>query len=101
MTAAVSLENLLAWMLQVLVFATLAALLPLALRIRHPRTQLVYCHLALVVCLAMPWLQRWRHPVVVTGGGGAPAASAYAIPRGPEPSPAPIPWRSIIAGILA
>lgn len=67
MTAWLSLDNLLAWMLQVLVLASLAALLPLMLRIRHPRTQLAWCHVALLVCLLLPLLQRWRHPVVVIG----------------------------------
>jgi len=61
MTGGLSLENLLAWMLQVLVFASLAALLPLIFRIRHPHAP-AYCHLALIVCLLLPLLQRWSHP---------------------------------------
>jgi TonB family protein len=102
MNAGLSLQNFLAWMLQVLVFASVAAALPLALRIRHPRTQLAYCHLALVVCLALPWLQRWRHPVIVVERGGPPLSHAAPVPpRDPRPSPAPIPWQRIAVWTLA
>src|SRR6516165_2511921 len=67
MTVWLSPENLLAWALQVLAVALAAAALPLVLHIRHPRTQLVYCPLALIACLLLPVMQRWRHPVIVTG----------------------------------
>src|SRR5580698_7402828 len=97
-----SLENLLAWMLQVLVFASSAAALPLVFRIRHPRTQLAYCHLALMVCLLLPWLQHWRHPVIVTGQESPPQFRPVSIPQpGPHPSNPPIPWNRIAIGVLA
>src|SRR6266850_6525549 len=102
MTASLSLENLLAWMLQVLVFASLAAVLPLIFRIRHPRTHLAYCHLALIVCLLLPLLQRWSHPVIVTGhqtptAFQPPPAAILDQP----PARAPIPWDRTVLWILA
>ncbi len=105
MTAGLSLANLLAWMLQVLVFASLAALLPLIFRIRHPRTHLAYCHLALIVCVLLPLLQRWSHPVIVTGRQTPPAfqppPAAIAAIVGRPPARAPIPWDRIVLWILA
>lgn len=59
------LANLLPWMEQVTVLALAGALLPVVFQVRHPRTQLAYCHLILAVCLLLPFLQPWRHPVVV------------------------------------
>ncbi len=53
-------HNLLAWMIQTTVLATLAAILPVAFRLRHPRAQLLYCHAALAACLLLPVLQPWR-----------------------------------------
>jgi hypothetical protein len=51
------LNNLLPWAVQVCVIGSVGATLPLVFRIRHPRSQLVYCHLLLVVCLVLPVIQ--------------------------------------------
>jgi hypothetical protein len=59
------LHNLLPWTEQVIVVALVGALLPVVFQVRHPRTQLAYCHAVLVACLLLPFLQPWRHPVVV------------------------------------
>jgi hypothetical protein len=59
------LHNLLPWVEQVIVLALVGALLPVVFQVRHPRTQLAYCHVVLVTCLLLPFLQPWRHPVVV------------------------------------
>ena len=53
--------NLLAWIVQTLIVAMAAALLPIVFRIRHPRTQLYYCHAVLALCLALPLIQPWRN----------------------------------------
>src|SRR5665213_3045643 len=53
-------HNLLAWMVQTALFATVAALWPILLRVRHPKTQLYYCHAALAFCLVLPAIQPWR-----------------------------------------
>jgi len=54
--------NLIHWMEQALILASVGALLPVLLRVRHPRTLLIYFHLLLAVCLLLPLLQPWRHP---------------------------------------
>ena len=48
-----NLHNLLAWMEQVIAIALAGALLPVVFQVRHPRTQLAYCHLILAVCLLL------------------------------------------------
>ena len=59
-----TLANLLAWMAQAFALLSMGALLPLVFRIRHPWTRLAYCHALLLACLALPWIQPWRHPVI-------------------------------------
>lgn len=61
--------NLLAWMEQAFLLASIGSLLLLLFRIRHPWTKLGYCHTLLLVCLALPWIQPWRHEA-------APSAAA-------------------------
>jgi len=53
-------HNLLAWMVQTVLFASVAALLPILFRVRHPKTQLYYCHAALAFCLILPAIEPWR-----------------------------------------
>ena len=59
------LDNFRPWVTQVLLIGSIGALLPAVFRIRHPRSQLVYCHLLLATCLVLPILQPWHHPIVV------------------------------------
>src|SRR5580765_5793515 len=68
------LDNFRPWVTQVLLIGSIGALLPAVFRIRHPRSQLVYCHLLLVTCLLLPLLQPWRHPVVVVSESEPSAA---------------------------
>jgi beta-lactamase regulating signal transducer with metallopeptidase domain len=51
--------NLLAWILQSSVIALVAAALPLIFRVRHPRSQLIWCHFVLALCLVLPFVQPW------------------------------------------
>ncbi len=68
--------NLLAWTEQAFVLAATGSLLLAIFRIRHPWTKLAYCHALLCVCLALPWIQPWRHPL-------APATAPLStIPQG-------------------
>jgi beta-lactamase regulating signal transducer with metallopeptidase domain len=53
--------NMLAWMAQSCVFASIAALLPLLFRVRHPETRVAYGHTVIVVCVFLPLLQPWKH----------------------------------------
>jgi beta-lactamase regulating signal transducer with metallopeptidase domain len=52
---------MLAWMAQSCVFVSIAALLPLLFRIRHPETRVAYGHAVIVVCMLLPLLQPWKH----------------------------------------
>jgi len=100
----VSLPNLIAWMEQIFVIATLGWLLPVLFRIRHPRTQLAWCHLVLVVCAVLPFAEPWQHPVIhrttvsapeinLAGTGGGSNQTAPVKPPAPtavQPAIAPI-----------
>src|SRR4029078_9865907 len=58
------LNNVVPWILQVLVIGFIGAALPILFRIRHPRSQLIYCHLVLAACLLLPVIQPWHHPLI-------------------------------------
>lgn len=70
-----NLANVLSWIEQGVLIAAVGAFLPIAFRIRHPRTQMVYCHLLLGVCLVLPLVQPWQHPVVFIRAGSRTAAA--------------------------
>jgi beta-lactamase regulating signal transducer with metallopeptidase domain len=100
MTSRLLLDNLQSWALQVFVIASIGAVLPLVFRIRHPRSQLAYCHLLLAACLFLPFIQPWQHPTVfvptlkpaatlVSGGSSAAAAIEAAFP-----------WSQVVAWTL-
>ena len=59
------LDNLTSWLIQVFLVASVGALLPLLLRIRHPRSQLVYCHSVLLLCFALPVIQPLQESLIV------------------------------------
>lgn len=120
-----TLPNLLPWIEQITVIALVAALLPALFQVRHPRTQLAYCHLMLLVCLLLPFIEPWRHPVVLISESSTPDDTMVAttLPGAQPPAPAtnvgvsrsvPLPpapapqlfWRtvprdSLLLGILA
>ncbi len=77
--------NILAWMEQAFLLATAGSLLPMIFRIRHAPTKLVYCHGLLAVCLVLPILQPWRHPVIVNEGAAAAHADPAAGPAEESP----------------
>ncbi len=80
-----SADNLLAWMEQAFVLASAGSLLLMVFRIRHARTKLAYCHALLALCLLLPLLQPWKHPVVVreipSTADAAPAFEAASTAR--------------------
>jgi beta-lactamase regulating signal transducer with metallopeptidase domain len=90
MSAALSLDNMVSWVVQVSVIASLGAVLPALLRIRHPKSQLAYYHAILLFAVAFPLLQPLHHPLVVV-------SSSYVRVRSVAPG---TPWSSIILGIL-
>jgi hypothetical protein len=50
-------DNLHSWAMQVSVIASIGAVLPLVLHMRHPQSQLAYCHPLLTACLVLPVVQ--------------------------------------------
>jgi beta-lactamase regulating signal transducer with metallopeptidase domain len=70
--------------------ATVGALLPVFLRIRHPRSQLTYYHAILLLCFALPMIQPWQESLAIVAPG------AVQVP----PQVDRISWGTIAAGIL-
>ena len=73
-----ALSNLLPWIEQITIIALVAALLPVLFQMRHPRTHLAYCHLVLVLCLVLPFLEPWSHPVVMVPESSTPDEAVIA-----------------------
>src|SRR5579863_7694361 len=100
--------NLLAWMEQALILALVGSLLLRMLGVRHPRTQLAFCHALLAICLLLPFLQPWRHPMidvsatqddsVLVASSSDPAVSLRQSPVsvGVTPASAPLPLKAAI-----
>jgi TonB family protein len=93
------LNNLVPWAVQVLVIGSIGALLPLVLRIRHPRSQLVYCHVLLVVCVVLPVIQPWQHPVIFSSNAQGNTAVVATLSTTTSIDET-IQWRQIIAWTL-
>ena len=91
------LQNLQPWVIQVFVIASIGVALPLIFRIRHPRSQLVYCHLVIVACLVLPAVQPWQHPIIqVTTGYSTASAPVATLPGQIVSSAREVPWRRIV-----
>src|SRR5580693_9690035 len=80
-----NLTNLISWMWQVFVIATLGWLLPSLFRIRHPRTQLAYYHAVLALCLILPLAEPWRHPVIHSAAADPTETSSAMTSARPAP----------------
>src|SRR5215510_11783762 len=94
------LNNLQPWAAQVFVIGSVGALLPLVFRVRHPRSQLAYCHLLLAVCLVLPVIQRWQHPIVFGSNAESNTAAVVVTTVTATSIDEAIPWRQIIGWIL-
>ena len=90
MIAAFSLDNLTLWALQATLVASVGAILPLVLRIRHPRSLLAYYHAVLLLCFALPVIQPWQDSLSVV------APSSLQLP----PQAAALSWGTVITWIL-
>jgi len=99
--AALSLENLLHWTVQVMVIGALGLVLPLILRLRHPRTQLLYCHFLLALCVLLPFVEPWRHPLLVIGGETVTPSPAAPMAAVAHTAGVAVPWNVIVLWILA
>src|SRR5687767_1133572 len=85
------LVNLTSWLIQVLLIATAGALLPLLFRIRHPKSQLAYCHAVLILCLVLPFIQPWQESLAIM--------TEHALAAGT--SGATISWQTVVLWIMA
>jgi hypothetical protein len=72
-----SASNLFAWMLQTVIIAVIAALLPILFRVRHPRLQLHYCHAALVLCFLLPVVEPWRRQSAIRSTAAFPGQGLW------------------------
>jgi len=61
-------NNLISWWVQISIVAALGAALPLLFRVRHPKTQLAFLHFVLAVCILLPFVEPWHHPLLVENG---------------------------------
>src|SRR5215467_8354846 len=66
MIPVLSVENLLSWIAQVTLIVAVGIAGPRILRIQHPRSQLVYFYILLVLSLALPFIQP-EHTVLRSG----------------------------------
>jgi TonB family protein len=84
------LDNLIAYSLQIAILAAAGTLLAYVFRLRVPRVSLVYWQALLIVCLLLPALQNWKHPVVAPGYAVSETAyymiSTTVSPAHPKPS---------------
>lgn len=75
--SALAAGNFSAWLAQVVLLSTAGALLPILFGIRHPRSRLLYAHVLIAGCFALPFFQSTQHSLVLlTGGAFEPAARA-------------------------
>jgi len=70
--SSVLLQNFLSWAVQVFIIGSLGTLLPTIFRIRHPRSLLAYCYVVLAMCIVLPIVQPWQHPVIPSAEVAAP-----------------------------
>src|ERR1700733_14858537 len=87
-------SNIVAYALQIGLVVGLGALVPAALRMRVPRSRLIYWQVLLVACLELPWIRSWRQEVVMAGWaqvGNVVTAAATATSSVPLHRTMPIP----------
>src|SRR5690349_11419383 len=97
-----STANLFSWAAQALIIGSIGAMLPMMLRMRHPRSHLLYCQVVLAACLFLPLLQPWRRPAAseeVVGALQVRVANAAVVRSGGAAMR--IPWQSVVLWILA
>jgi TonB family protein len=90
------LNNLIAYSLQIAILAATGTLLAYLFRLRLPRILLIYWQVLLFLCLIVPFLQRWEHPILrrVILRNASLAITGIPVPAGMESSPS-IPWEML------
>ena len=94
-------SNLMAYSLQIAILAVAGTMLAYLFRLKLPRLTLIFWQILLLVCLIVPVLQPWNHPIVGAAISGNRLAGqgvhGVAVSMSPGPSPQ-FPWE--IIGIL-
>jgi TonB family protein len=90
--------NALAWCIQIALVVAAAALAAVLLRMRAPGVRLLFWHLVLLACLALPLLRPWKHEVV--SGNVAVSTIVLATRNGPAEHRA-IPPSEILLALVA
>jgi hypothetical protein len=94
------LDNFVAWSVQVLVIGSVGALLPIAFRIRYPRSHLFYCHTLRAVCLVLPILQPWHEPLVASTAITVEELTVSEELPALSPAPASLSWGPVFLWLL-
>jgi TonB family protein len=92
--------NLLHWTGQVMVIGALGLLLPLLLRLHHPRTQLLYCHFLLALSVLLPLLEPWRHPLTRMAHEATTTSAAGPVFTATHAAGATVPWNSVVLWLV-
>src|SRR5262245_4512115 len=101
MNSGLSLYNLVVWIAQVFMITSIGALLPLLFRIEHPRSNLLYFRLLLIVALLLPLIQPIQHDIVILSE--APQASILQADPSADATPQSSThwqWRDLVLALL-
>jgi TonB family protein len=91
-------NNLVLYSLQIGLLVGVAAVVPVALRLRLPRARLAYWHILLAACLLLPQLRPWRRDLVAADV----SISTHILSEQPGPAePRSQPWSQIALWLLA
>jgi beta-lactamase regulating signal transducer with metallopeptidase domain len=93
MSPVLSFDNVIAWLVQVSVLVFVGVTLPTLLRIRHPKSLLVYYHGLLALCFVLPFIQPFQHPLLLVSN--VLSASVHLAPS------SGLSWASIVIAIIA
>jgi TonB family protein len=91
------LNNLIAYSLQIAILAAAGTLLAYLFRLRLPRVAHIYWQALLFICLMVPFLQRWEHPVLRRVILKSAASPVTAVPVTVRVEAVPsIPWEMLV-----
>jgi len=107
-----TLSNLGAWSVQVGILAFAAAVVTRFIHVDAPAARYGWWRTVLVVCLALPVIQPWQPPALLTAGslaiegalpgpvGEAARAGTPSVPPPAPPRPTPRRWPPVVAAVL-
>jgi TonB family protein len=93
-------QNLASYSLQIGLLIAVAAAIPVALRLAHPRSRLAFWHILLICCIFLPLLAPWRSSVSTANVQVTTAPATIITNTGPAVT-RPVPWNALLLGLLA